>query len=267
MYEGDGHLRGSTLKRSEIIMSSVKEQLNTLVSLQAAESQIQIIEKELAVVNDRVKALDQQLDEFNTKVNAQKDQHEKFKKQYRDDESEVKNIENQIIKSNEKLRSVKTNKEYQSMLKEIEELKKKQSSIEDRMITALEQIEASEKEVNVLQSDLADLTADLESQRQEIYDNTQERRVEHEASCAKRDNIFETLDHNIKTLYLRVKNQNTGIAVAGVLDAVCQVCRMNIPPQLFIELMRMQNILMCPHCQRIIYPQHLFVENGDEDRQ
>jgi hypothetical protein len=61
-----------------------------------------------------------------------------------------------------------------------------------------------------------------------------------------------------------VKHQNAGIAVAGVMDAVCQVCRMNIPPQLFIELMRMQNILMCPHCQRIIYPQNLMAEETSD---
>lgn len=238
-------------------MSSIKEQLTILVSLQEAESRIQIIERELTVVDDRIKDLDRQLEQFSAKVEAEKDQHDQLKKQYRDDESEVKNIENQIVKSNEKLRSVKTNKEYQTMLKEIEELKKKQTGIEERMITILEQIETSEKEGDVLQADLKDLVSEIESQKEEIRNNTQERRIEFENLCSQRDEISETLDIKIQTLYSRVKQQNAGIAVAGVMDAVCQVCRMNIPPQLFIELMRMQNILMCPHCQRIIYPQHL----------
>jgi predicted nucleic acid-binding Zn-ribbon protein len=245
-------------------MSSVKEQLTILVSLQEAENQILIIEKELGVVGDRIKSLDQQLEEFNLKVEDSKAQHEEYKKQYRDDEREVKNIETQIVKSNEKLRSVKTNKEYQTMLREIDELKKKQSGIEDRMITILEQIENAEKEVAVLQADLADLVSEINAQKQEIQSNTLARRAEFDVCSAKRDNIYETLDSKIQTLYTKVKQQNAGIAVAGILDAVCQTCRMNIPPQLFIELMRMQSILMCPHCQRIIYPQNLMSELAED---
>jgi hypothetical protein len=48
-----------------------------------------------------------------------------LKKSYRELESESKVNREMIVKSNEKLRAVKTNKEYQSILKEIEEIRKK----------------------------------------------------------------------------------------------------------------------------------------------
>jgi predicted nucleic acid-binding Zn-ribbon protein len=241
-------------------MSSIKDQLVTLVNLQKAENSIQIMENKLAVVDDRIRKMDQEVLEFKNKVDGTQEQHNDLKKKYREDEGEVKSIEDQIELSNVKLRSVKTNKEYQSMLKEIDELRKKKSSIEDQMITALDKIEISEKEIDVLNADLADLSSETQSKKEEIRDNALGQRDELETSKTIRDGIFEELDLKIQSLYKRVKQQNGGIGVAGVLDGVCQVCRMNIPPQLFIELMRMQSLLMCPNCQRIIYPQSLIEE-------
>ena len=67
-----------------------------------------------------------------------------LRKKYREIETELNMNAPRIEKSQEKLRAVKTNKEYQSLLKEIEELKKKNSSLEDEMIECLEHIESSE---------------------------------------------------------------------------------------------------------------------------
>lgn len=241
-------------------MSSIKTQLATLVELQKAENHIQKFEKELAVVDDRILKLDQRVAEFSQQVHATQEQQDQLKKQYRDDEGEVKSIENQVGLSNEKLRSVKTNKEYQSMLKEIDELKKKQSDLEDQMLKTLENIDTSEKEVSIAQADLVDLKAEIDEQKESIRNNAQSQRDALQIANRSREDIFRELDSKTQTLYSKVKLQNGGIGVAGVVEAICQVCRMNIPPQLYIELMRMQNILMCPNCQRIIYPQSLIEE-------
>jgi len=244
-------------------MSSVKEQLTILVNLQETEDQIQKIETELAVVDERIRSLVQDVTDFSDKVNASKAQHDELKKQYRNDEGEVKRLEAQIVRSHEKLRSVKTNKEYQSMLKEIDELKKQQSVIEDQMINALDQIEAVEKEIVVLEADLKDLTAEVDGKREDIQNNAQAQRDALKTMASKRDGIGTSLNDKIATFFDKVKQKNGGVGVAGVVDEVCQVCRMNIPPQLFIDLMRMNSILMCPHCQRIIYPQALIEEPND----
>ncbi|HFB84009.1 MAG TPA: hypothetical protein ENJ72_04385, partial [Thermodesulfatator sp.] len=39
----------------------------------------------------------------------------------------------------------------------------------------------------------------------------------------------------------------------AVNDAICEGCHMNIPPQLYNELMRDNRLMECPLCQRIIY--------------
>jgi predicted nucleic acid-binding Zn-ribbon protein len=245
-------------------MGNIKDQLATLVVLQSVENNIRSIEKDLARVDERIHQLNHQIDEFSNNVHASQESYEQLKKQYRADESETRAIEGQIDHSNEKLRSVKTNKEYQSMLKEIDELKKKQSGIEDQMLHSLEQIEAAEKNTTVLKADLDDLRSEIEAQKEEIQSNAQAQRTDLEEAYARRDAVYGQLPVKIQTLVSKVMRQNNGVGVAGVLDEVCQVCRLNIPPQLFIELMRMQELLMCPHCQCLIYPQSL-IENEDHE--
>jgi len=50
-----------------------------------------------------------------------------------------------VDKTTVKLRSVKTNKEYQALLKEIEDQKAKNSKIEDQMLECLDRLDEVEK--------------------------------------------------------------------------------------------------------------------------
>jgi predicted nucleic acid-binding Zn-ribbon protein len=43
------------------------------------------------------------------------------------------------------------------------------------------------------------------------------------------------------------------MAVVEVTGGICQGCYMNIPPQLWNEIIRSEKINLCPSCQRILY--------------
>jgi uncharacterized protein len=242
-------------------VSSIKEQLETLVALQHAEIEIKRIEQELAGIDDRietltaeVKAYEDRLAEFHSNLDG-------LKKQYRSDENEVKTIDSQITKSKEKLRAVKTNKEYQSILKEIDDLKHKSSDIEDRMIEHLERVEDADTELANRQTELADVKTEVATKQEEIRQVAEGHRQTLAGLEQERDNIWRSVEPKLQALYVKVKQQGHGIAVAAIIDAVCQVCRMNIPRQQYNELLRLDTMRMCPNCQRIIYPKVLLEED------
>jgi hypothetical protein len=237
-----------------MLVSGIKEKLRDLVVLQQHEDEISRIEKELSEVDERVNRLNSELTEYEEKVERNRQVLDALKKQYRSDESEVQMIESQIVKSQEKLGAVKTNKEYQSTLKEIDDLKTKASQMEDRMLEVLDQIESAESEGQELEADLAEIKIQVEEKQKQIRLQSEQQQDVLSRRLQERDVVLERLDSNTREHYNRVKRQGRGIAIAAVVDAVCQVCRMNIPPQLFNDLMRMDNMMMCPNCQRIIYP-------------
>ena len=125
-----------------------KEQIVTLVELQKIVIETGKLEAHLQSVPAIISELEEKLEEFVRNFEKDKEIIGDLNKEYRTFESDVQLNLGKIQKSQDKLRSVKTNKEYQSSLKEIEDLKAINSRIEDKMLDFLEQIEKAEEDLN-----------------------------------------------------------------------------------------------------------------------
>ena len=112
----------------------MKERIEVLVKLQQIETETVQIKSELNDVSKRLEDLDSGVKIFEQTIGEQERIIDDLKKQYRDYESDIQlNLEKEQ-KIQAKLRSVKNNKEYQALLKEIEDVRGKNSEIEDKMI-------------------------------------------------------------------------------------------------------------------------------------
>jgi predicted nucleic acid-binding Zn-ribbon protein len=239
----------------------LKANLKLLAQLQFTDTEREAIEKKLAGVEESIAALGAQLAAFEQQVAQEREQLDSVKKHYRASESEVQSIENSIGKSDDKLGAVKTNKEYQSMLKGIDDLKVKKGLIEDSMIEMLDQIADADRQAAILKADLVDMRREIENKQADIRKGAEEQRLELEDLNEERDAIWARLDTKLQKMYARAKHQGRGIAVAAVENAICLVCRVNIPPQAYIELLRINSLSMCPSCQRIMYPKAIMEED------
>ncbi|NJL58288.1 MAG: hypothetical protein HC887_00230 [Desulfobacteraceae bacterium] len=127
----------------------MKEQLAILIRHQNIEIEKAAIQKILLTIPDKLSALDAEFAEFETRLGTEGQGLDELKKTYRTHESEVRDNLSKIKKSRERLNMVKTNKEYQAILKEIEDIEKKNSDIEDIMLEYLEQIDEKEKNLQI----------------------------------------------------------------------------------------------------------------------
>jgi len=119
--------------------------ISTLVRLQNIDIEVTKLEGYLQNVPDQIKDLDQRLGEFTRNVENDEQMIDEFNKKYRTFESDIQLNLGKIEKSEDKLRAVKTNKEYQSSLKEIDDIKAINSKLEDEMLEILEQVESAEQ--------------------------------------------------------------------------------------------------------------------------
>ena len=231
-----------------------KEMIETLVKIQQIDIETQKVRALLEKVPLRISRLDQQLEEVAHGIENEAEAITVLKKQYRAYESDLQSNVGKIKKSEEKLRSVKTNKEYQSSLKEIDDLKAISAKFEDQMLDFLEKIESAEEA----------LQARKQEQRQAVDETNQEKAtVQRDAEQnekrlaeleSERNVIAAELDDEAIALFNRVKaKQTNGVAIAQVKNAVCLGCNMNIPPQIYNELQRQDSLKYCPSCERIIY--------------
>jgi len=236
-------------------MNSVnQEDLNRLVQFQQLERQIARLNRSLGQVDDRVSALDDRLGTVTAALAAKESQLKALQQTYRSRESDVQQIAGRIQKSDEKLRAAKTNKEYQSGLKEIDDLAAKRSGIEDEMLAGLEQIEAIEEELRTLRAEYKQQQELLTTEKQAILQEASGQRATVATLQTDLSGLAQRLPEGLLRIFNQVKSHHAdGVGIAPVLDAVCQGCHLNVPPQLYNELQREESLKKCPHCERIIY--------------
>lgn len=168
------------------------------------------------------------------------------------DEGELASTTEKLRLREEKLYAIKTNKEYQAAIKEIAEAKKANKEREDRILAAMEQLETLTKKSEQLERDYTDKKAIFEKAAAEV-------KKEEDILCAKvaefdtrRPELVSRIDVQILRKYDFIRGRIADAFVA-VVKGVCSGCHMNIPPQLYNELLRLKELQACPHCRRLLY--------------
>jgi len=232
----------------------MKEQIKVLVKLQHLDTETVRIKSTLNDVSKKLENLDSSLKEIEKTIKDQESVLNELKKQYRDYESDVKMNLVKNKKSQAKLRSVKTNKEYQSLLKEIEDVNSKNSSIEDKMIECLDRMDEAEEIISKKKDEYLLFSDRIKSEKENIEREAGINKKKLDEINMDRKNVSGLIDSQLFEKYLVIKEQQQGgLAVVPVKNAVCHGCNVNLPPQLYNELFRYNSLKFCPNCHRIIY--------------
>jgi len=236
-------------------MSNInKEKIAILVKLQKIDIETGKIKSRLVNIPNQMSTLDQELEELTRSVQSEEETIDELNKKYRTYESDVQQNLTKIGKSQEKLRSVKTNKEYQSSLKEIEDIEKINSKLEDEMLEFLEQIDNAENILKERKEHFSEIVNQTNQEKEAINQDAEQSKHQLGRLEKDRNAISTDLDSSLLGIFERVKAKQTdSVGIVEVKDAVCQGCNLNIPPQMYNELHRCDNLKNCPNCQRIIY--------------
>jgi uncharacterized protein len=231
----------------------MKKKLENLLEFQKAEIEIGRLTDILRSVSEKLEALDARQASFQEAFEKDSTAMDHLKKRYRALESDVQTNESRVAKSQDKLSAVKTNKEYQAILKEMEDIKEMNSALEDEMIVCLEQMESFETNLSEKNRALKQLQGQIASEKDSIRrdaDDNTKRLKEVERLQAR---LSAEVDKALMADYIQVKRMVKHLAVVPVLQSVCQGCHRKIPPQMFIELQRSDQLKFCPHCDRLVF--------------
>lgn len=234
----------------------LNEDLLLLIELQECDSRLLAFSTRKKTLPEIIEKLDKDFAVFKESMEQNKEKHEELKNAHADKEKEIKKINENIVKAKGRLLEVKNNKEYQAILKEIEVAEASCGDIETQIIDLLDEMDSIsvlvkkddeilsqhnqkyEEERKILESDLNSLDADFSQWEQ------------------KSSEIKKKISGSLLDKYEKIKNRNGGVGVVSVWKAVCNGCHMNIPPQLYNELQKSSELMICPNCNRIIYYQN-----------
>ncbi|MDD4272623.1 MAG: C4-type zinc ribbon domain-containing protein [Desulfobacter postgatei] len=230
-----------------------KPDIATLVKLQEAETQIVRLKDVLHEVEKKKIKLASRLKQFAAALKENTEELERLEKNCIDSENEIKIVDARIIKSNETLRNVTTNKEYQVLLREVDDNKKRKDALETELLQIMEEREKSQAVVDESTKEYQQLEEQIKAEQNQIEEQTTKDRKLLEEYLKSQKEIGVSLDPKLLDRFKRISKMNQGSAVANVQDQVCLGCFMNIPPQLYIEVQRGNQLILCPQCSRILY--------------
>lgn len=231
----------------------MRPELETLLQLQQVDLKILALKKALDESPSHYRALKSAQEEKEEELAQLKERLSSIQERKFEVEDELQMETERLKKSQKKLTTIKTEREYHALLKEIDEIKKANKEREDEIIEAEEEIEKVSAEIEAKKKELDELNAQLNHEEKELEKKTKALTTEIESLEKERENIEKDVQPNLLSKYTFLRDKRSGYVVVSVVQGVCGGCNMNIPPQLFNELLRDDKIYTCPTCQRFIY--------------
>ncbi len=231
----------------------MQEDLTHLIALQNLDWEIRTLSMQQQELPARLSEAETQISIARQSLEEELQRVEELKSQQRQLDEDMAMLDEGITRSRQRLMEIKDNFEYKAMLREIAFKEDRKDQKETEILRLMEVLEehnsllaAKSQEIERLQKELQGKRVATQVEMDEIGERLQ-------ALEAQRSKILGAIPKTLLKKYDFIRQRRNGIAIAEVRQSVCQVCHMNIPPQQFIELQREEEILTCPHCQRIIY--------------
>jgi len=231
----------------------VQEQMRLLIDLQEidveinttrekrekCEEQLSVLREERKQVQEMVESLTRQIEE----LEADRRQMAQALEQERD------NLE----KGESRLPTIKTQKEYVAVLKEIDSAKKMIRDVEEQIASKTAEIDSLSGDKEEKEMELETLSEKEAEAREDIKEELEQLEQTLETRTAERENIYRQIKTPLRKRYELLLNRRDGLAVVEAKDGACLGCNMQLPPQLYNSLFHGDDIHTCPQCNRVIY--------------
>jgi predicted nucleic acid-binding Zn-ribbon protein len=226
--------------------------LEKLVRLHHAETELKRVEAELNELPGKKKAIDDRLTADRAHLDAAKSALDASQKARKQNEASVQDLEAKRSKYKGQLMEVKTNKEYTAMLHEIEGVERDIKGREDLILEEMEKAEALATIVKREEVDFKAIEAEARKGQAEIDAAAAKLQASAVSLRAERDSAAASVPEDERERYARITKQR-GSGVAEAKDGMCQACHVRLRVQIWVEVRKNEQIFQCESCGRILF--------------
>lgn len=231
----------------------MKEKLKSLIELQEADLGQAKIKARKRELPGKIDNLEESIKALEKQVSENQKKYEESQKRQREKEEGLKRGQEALKKAKDRLFEVKTNKEYQAILKEMDGIESKNSELEDQIILGLDLMDRYKEEVAQIKKSFEDHYKQFVHEREELVEELESLDAEIVTCQTTLQHLRRQIPEDLLKRYDMIKAVNNGIAVVAAWKEVCEGCHMHIPPKLYNDLQRLEELMFCPNCHCIIY--------------
>lgn len=231
----------------------MKDQLELLWELQKIDLGLEQIREERERYPRKIKKLDERISIEKERLQAEKGKVDLLEKERREKERHLSVSQEKIKKAEGRMLEVKTNKEYQALLTEIETIKGASSREEEEILQVLEEIDELKKDLTKREKEVAVLLEKIEAEKKTTQEKMAQDEIFWKEQMERRERLSQQIESKLYSLYNTLREKRQGVGVVNVKQETCQGCFVHIPPQMFIQVQKNNEIIRCPNCNRILY--------------
>jgi predicted nucleic acid-binding Zn-ribbon protein len=227
--------------------------MNLLRDLQEIDQEISALEKtrsgyteEQAVLTEDVTGVQKMLDQLKEEIGDLSTQESQLLQELDKERDNVARVE-------ARLPDIQTQKEYVAVLKEIDVAKKANKDLDDQLESKRKEISILEEDLLEKEGELAQLQEKAEARGAELTKLVDSTAGGLKGKIASRDKLAAELPKPLLRKYQRLFQRRNGLALALAHNGACMGCNMQLPPQQYNQLLKVSELLTCPHCNRILY--------------
>lgn len=231
----------------------VNSDLQHLIQLQALDLAAERVRRRIADIPGAIAALEDRLAERRAALADVRSRIESSQAARREIEKELASVQVRLSKYKGQLMEVKTNKEYQAMQHEIQAAEKVVREYEDRLLDRMEEQEVLAGELNAAEGALTSAEAEIAGERKGIETERDGLDQTLQQQTAERTLLAQEISRPALALYEQLAAHRKGIALSEARAGSCTQCHVRMRPQVFNEVRRMDALIQCDSCSRLLY--------------
>jgi hypothetical protein len=231
----------------------MKETLNQLIELQNIDCRLFEINELKGDLPEKVLNQENELNTYKTENEIKDARLLEIEHVSRKRTAEVEDFNVKLTKYKDQLYLVTSNKEYDALNSEIDNVKKVISESETIILDGEEEKNTLNELIKSNSNKIETVTLTLEENKTELETALSETQAEEKKLLKSRSGLVKSIDVRYLTSYERLMSSRDGAGMVSMLKSACGSCYTKLPPQMVIEVKENTKIISCPSCSIFLF--------------
>jgi len=227
-------------------------ELAPLVNLQDVDKKILALEMSLGGLPQEVDSLRSDLNQLEDDIATINRHFNECQISRRKLEGDIEMLQGKLKKYQEQVYAVTTNKEYDAISTEIENTKETIENNETNLLESLEKEDELKNQLLKEDEQQQQLTVILNEKVAILNQKLKENEAELSRLQQLRKEYVQQIDKPLYANYERIRKARNGVALSEIDRYTCRECFATIPAQTVVEVRKMNSIIVCETCGRIL---------------
>ena len=228
-------------------------ELSQLIELQELDLDIQRITDRLARIPVEREKIESEFQTQASEFLALQSAHEKVIADRKQLELELALAQQLHEKYKQDLMKVRNEKEYSTVLREIDATKKQVATYETDILKHMEEVERLEKELGEGAPDVERRRGEMDQFLVMLDGEVADSNASLAVFQQRREALIAQIPREMLSTYERMSRTKRGQALAAIRDGICSACRVRVRPKVFSDVRRGDQMITCESCGRILY--------------